>query len=513
MEKEYEPSPIIPIGDKTFFCVEYPGYVKRVKRALETLGGEKALTEALNTNSTVDLKYRPGDPFSHAIKGQILPTSKLLVKVTRRVKKNKEAETKWETKVEGVVTNTLRFRNLADFQYIVPKEDKVYQLKEALTKGNVQHIIDYRVDTDDNLENLRNIPPPIFTITEGVLSYGYRQNAPVLRVRVKQPDGSFKIKLLNRSRSVDNAITVVRYHEENMPTKSWHNLSKLTDKKEMAIAKVLEELFEARPIWSRSAIVARLPYEKNVAIRQGLARYAYTFTNGPWQNCWVKYGIDPRKDPKYRIYQSIDIRKHFSVKDRLTSSIYKKPIEDSKDTVRSKTKYIFDGVTVLGISSFQLCDITDPDIVRLIENPKYIKSKPNKESGYYYKCVFKRIRYALRTKYESLAETGTAQHIEDIEEGLLEEIEKVKEESKKNGDAMKEIENSESSKRLKDVVDDYMEELVKEKPSADDDFDIEIDTLDDYDEVLDAFEDANMEEIENTQEIKQIEEDTIMNDP
>ncbi|GAA5804473.1 hypothetical protein HPULCUR_009968 [Helicostylum pulchrum] len=534
METEYEPSPITPIGDKTFFCVEYPGYVKRVKRALETLGGEKALTEALNTNSTVDLNYRPGDPFSHAIKGQILPTSKLLVKVTRRVKKNKEAEAKWETKIEGVVTNTLRFRNLADFQYLVPKEDKVYQLKEALSKGNVQHIIDYRVDENDGIENLRSIPPPMFTLTEGVLSYGYRQNAPVLRVRVKQPDGSFKIKLLNRSRSVDNAITAVRYHEENMPTKSWHNLSKLTDAKEKVIAKELERMFEERPICSRSAIVARLPLESNVNIRRGLARYSYTFTNGPWQNCWVKYGIDPRTDPKYRKYQVIDIRKHFTVKDRLSLSIHKKTSEDSKDT-RSKTQFIFDGVTVPGASSsYQLCDITDPDLVRLMENPKYIKPKANKESGYYYKCVFKRIRHVLRIKYESLVETGIAQQVEDIEEGLLEEIEKVKEESKKNGsveeeeddddieiiaahesavrDAMKEIENKDSSKRLKDVVDDYMEELVKEKPSADDEFDIEFDALSDYDEVLDAFDDANMEEIINTQEMKQLEEDAVMTD-
>ncbi|GAA5808263.1 hypothetical protein MFLAVUS_001651 [Mucor flavus] len=544
MEKGYEPSPIIPIGDKTFFSIEYPGYVKRVERALETLGGEKALTEALNTNSTVDLKYRPKDPFSHAIKGQILPASKLLVKVTRRVKKNKEAETKWEIKVEGVITNTLRFRNLADFQFLVPKDDKVYQLKEALMKGDVQKIIDYRIDTDDSLENLRNIPPPMFALTEGVLSYGYRQNAPVLRVRVKQPDGSFKIKLLNRSRAVDNAITAVRYHEENMPTKSWHNLSKLTDEKEKFMAKEIEKLFELRPVWSRTAIVARLPLANNVTIRRALARYSYTFTNGPWQNCWVKYGIDPRTDPKYRKYQVIDIRKHSTVKDRLTSSIYKKPNEESnrpneesnklneksKEAARSKRQFIFDGVTVPGVSStYQLCDITDPDLVRLIENPKYFKPKASKDGGYYYNCVFKRIRHVLRIKYESLLETGTAQHIEDAEEGLQEEIENMKNESKKNGsaeeeeeddddieiiaahesavrDAMKEIETADSSKRLKDVVDDYMEELVKEKTSADDDFDIEFDALADYDGVLDAFDDVNMEEI------KQLEEDTIMND-
>lgn len=36
----------------------------------------------------------------------------------------------------------------------------------------VQHIIDYRVDENDGIENLRSIPPPMFTLTEGVLSYG-----------------------------------------------------------------------------------------------------------------------------------------------------------------------------------------------------------------------------------------------------------------------------------------------------------------------------------------------------
>lgn len=149
-------------------------------------------------------------------------------------------------------------------------------------------------------------------------------------------------------------------------------------------------------------------------------------------------------------------------------------------------------MTVPGVSStYQLCDITDPDLVRLIENPKYIKPKASKDSGYYYNCVFKRIRHVLRIKYESLLETGTAQHIEDPEEGLQEEIENMKNESKKNGsaeeeeedddddnieiiaahesavrDAMKEIESADSSKRLKDVVDDYMEELVKEKRNA-----------------------------------------------
>ena len=35
---------------------------------------------------------------------------------------------------------------------------------------------------------------------------------------------------------------------------------------------------------------------------------AYYFTTGPFKRLWVKLGCDPRRDPHYKIYQSLDIR-------------------------------------------------------------------------------------------------------------------------------------------------------------------------------------------------------------
>ena len=58
----------------------------------------------------------------------------------------------------------------------------------------VNTIMNYKVpDDDEDFNNLRNIPPPAFTPIETPFSYGYKQNAPVLRVRVRQPDGSVSI--------------------------------------------------------------------------------------------------------------------------------------------------------------------------------------------------------------------------------------------------------------------------------------------------------------------------------
>jgi general transcription factor 3C polypeptide 5 (transcription factor C subunit 1) len=117
-EESYKSAPLLPIGEKRFLCVEYPGYVKSLKRALGTMGGEKALAQAIQDDSPVELNFRKADIFSHPIKGDILPSTRLLVKVTRHVKRHRETGEiveeeegeGWKTEVLGSVTKTLRFR-------------------------------------------------------------------------------------------------------------------------------------------------------------------------------------------------------------------------------------------------------------------------------------------------------------------------------------------------------------------------------------------------------------------
>jgi general transcription factor 3C polypeptide 5 (transcription factor C subunit 1) len=130
-----EISPIIPIENKKFLCVEYPGYVRNTQRAIKTLGGENTLADAIANDLTVTINYRPGVTFTHPTTGCVLPSSKLLVKVTRRVKKNKttgeiEAEdpnTPWKTEVVGTIPKTLRFRG------------KPIILAHCIYQFNIQH--------------------------------------------------------------------------------------------------------------------------------------------------------------------------------------------------------------------------------------------------------------------------------------------------------------------------------------------------------------------------------------
>ncbi|KAF7726088.1 tau 95 subunit of transcription factor TFIIIC [Apophysomyces ossiformis] len=233
MELDYELASTIPISDKKFICVEYPGYVKNVDRALNTFGGEKALATAITNQKAVELRFRSKDPFSHPINGDIVPTANLLVKVTRRVKKGRpEEEAVYKTEIVGTIPKTCRFRGedmilfsvnfnfykgLADFQYLVPKTDAIGQLKNAMTNGDVDTIIKYKIaDDDDDFKNLRNVPPPVFSTIETPMKYNYAQNAPVVRVRVRQPDGSYTVKLVNRSTTNSVSFTMANYEDENI---------------------------------------------------------------------------------------------------------------------------------------------------------------------------------------------------------------------------------------------------------------------------------------------------------
>lgn len=149
--------------------------------------------------------------------------------------------------------------------------------------------------------------------------------------------------------------------------------------------------------------------------------------------------------------------------------------------------FYFDGVAVPKPGAvYQMSEITDPDISPLIQTPAYSKAEATKLSGYYYECVNLRIRKALRTKHINLIEHGKTPRMFDLEDGLLKEIEIEREKARKlDGyeeeedeeeteasvgkenavkEAMQAMDKPGSSKRLTEVVDEYMDELVKGEP-------------------------------------------------
>jgi hypothetical protein len=61
------------------------GYVRNVERMMSTLGGEDALAQARSTPvAPLELRYRPDDPLSHGLYGEVHRTpANLLLRLTR----------------------------------------------------------------------------------------------------------------------------------------------------------------------------------------------------------------------------------------------------------------------------------------------------------------------------------------------------------------------------------------------------------------------------------------------
>lgn len=120
-----EPSraPERPLPTTQLYSVEYPGYVQpsSIDKALRSLGGSSGLENAFKRSSPrnealLELNFRPGNPYSHPIPGDIVSTSNILLKVTKRRRRHGDSgleETLGEYTAEavGIILKTARFRS------------------------------------------------------------------------------------------------------------------------------------------------------------------------------------------------------------------------------------------------------------------------------------------------------------------------------------------------------------------------------------------------------------------
>ena len=69
------------------------------------------------------------------------------------------------------------------------------------------------------------------------------------------------------------------------------------------------ELFEQRPIWSKSALSELTGYAKEKVLKATLPYLAFYWKTGPWARKWNRWGFDPTRSPIIgRKLQSVDIR-------------------------------------------------------------------------------------------------------------------------------------------------------------------------------------------------------------
>jgi general transcription factor 3C polypeptide 5 (transcription factor C subunit 1) len=263
--------------------------------------------------------------------------------------------------------------------------------------------------------------PPNITPYPLPFNWAWQQN-PHITQEIDPVTG--KPVLVNTSKLERLQVVYLPHYMENIPQGP---IQKPPDDRDLfQIIKNIKELYYERPIWTRRAIINKVNYKVTEAtlhlIRLALPYIGYRFRDGPFKDAIIQFGLDPRKDPKYRMYQTI----YFQLAEREVKDPsapwtgIRKSTKTPKQVKRSKDKlsHFFDGrdVAVDG-KIWQMCDVTDPLLARLIKEAPISETFDAKNDGWFCNGTLAKIRAIMKVKMIAL-HTGRIVKDEDFKKAL-----------------------------------------------------------------------------------------------
>ena len=318
----------------------------------------------------------------------------------RRLRDN---EGNYDIQPVGIIKDTHRFSGLPDFQIRADDIPIMRELRDHAMQPNYDRLKAFNINFNPEINTSAPIPgPPSFLRSVGLA--GKREEAVPSRQVPKQPtfpshvarrDGGSRA---NRYSEQDTSLEV-----EELPTEPPDDLPKKTDTVKSAII-ALKQAFQERPIVSVRAFHSMHVGYTTHALRSTVPYVGYYMHTGPWAHTIAKYGVDPRKDPAMRKYQTITM----SNKRMSTANI------PAERRVPASKAHIFDGTLIGAVSSlWQLCDLTDPMLEHII-NTDSIRSECELEQwGWYHNGTITKLRIITREKMVRIVNSEPALPQED----------------------------------------------------------------------------------------------------
>ncbi|KAI0698905.1 RNA polymerase III transcription factor IIIC subunit-domain-containing protein [Cytidiella melzeri] len=439
----------------------------------------------------LELNMKPSNPFTHPITGEVIPASNILLKVVKRKRKRQPSDGDNEVLLEytveavGVIPKVARFRNMADYQFWPDMGDPVSKLRVSMDSMDVESILKYSIpeeqedytvtenqdETDMDIDpqlmgpheastgvkvksNLRLPPPPIFSRQGVPQLYNYKTNpASVVTTVIDEETGEEKKRLINRMRWQGFGPIAINFSEKSVPDKPSDIIEKQRAGADQKLLARLQEvrpssalpqplspavhssthhlpvqLFQQRPIWTRTAIfnqLTALEVRDILNTKYLLPLVSYVFQDGPWRDTQVRLGYDPREHPEARIYQRVYFRNlnhpitRPSVVGRRQET--RTDIANARDpSTEDKRSHIFDGQTMSKeTAAYQLCDLHDPRLKAMVDEADDLRDTCNERDGWYTTQAFERIKAVLRLKFFSLlsGHIATEEEIETLLSG------------------------------------------------------------------------------------------------
>ncbi|CAN9240997.1 unnamed protein product [Alternaria alternata] len=452
-------APWLPIPSRAVSVVEHPAIVKNVDKGITSLGGPVKLSKGLRsrlettTNAEGDdelkklisVSLRPDDPFAKRLLSTPVRTNNLLLKVTvpKRTGRKRKRGTSgpflsedevgshgngvsngsttvnktyvdastiyrslqdnastYKVTLAGVVDETHRFRNMPDLQCAASHNKIMVGLRDHVLPKRYEQLKKYNVNTAAGADLTQSIgPSPEFIQMPIAFNYRFQQNA-----NVKYTDQG----VVNIQRSLAyNAYTIVKPTDEHVPTGPRPGLPAerdLTPYMQSLIANIRALLLQ-RPIVTRQLLYNRLGWDKRTKLRQAAIYCGYFFESGPWREALIRWGVDPRKDPEYRKYQTVSFlsyiksgtSKHRAVFDQHVMKLAKMAPEELE------SEHTFDGFNVSQTGNlFQFCDITDPLIAKILATKNIRTTCAPTFQGWYHVGTWAKATVILKDKMNTI---------------------------------------------------------------------------------------------------------------
>ncbi|KAL2862388.1 RNA polymerase III transcription factor IIIC subunit-domain-containing protein [Aspergillus lucknowensis] len=147
----------------------------------------------------------------------------------------------------------------------------------------------------------------------------------------------------------------------------------------------LQELLQIRPVASAQFLWHKLGSRCNVDdFYRALPYCGYVFQDGPWKGALIRFDVDPRLEAAYRKYQTIYLPINYDPIVFGADGMINLLVGFPAHRAAHRQCHIFDGRTIVaGIRSWQLCDVTDDQLSRVMST-KNLRMAPHPTTGFFF---------------------------------------------------------------------------------------------------------------------------------
>jgi general transcription factor 3C polypeptide 5 (transcription factor C subunit 1) len=307
---------------------------------------------------------------------------------------------KYKIDVIGEIKQTHRFRGLADFQQSTANSQFFSRFQDKVLTGDLDKMKDFTFDGQMGWKPQEDLlPPPTMATHSLPFNWAYYQN-PNIYEEVDPVTG--ERVLTNLSKVPRVKVKYLSQHTEKIPVRG-------PDYPEgngplLSLIQMLREALDERPMWTRRSLNNRIAnHDSHWLFKQAVQYVGYQFKGGPFRDAIIRFGVDPRKDRKYRIYQTLFF-KLYEEEEKEQGQLWH-DVRTNFATYRHSGKkedtnsHIFDGksLTIDG-KIWQVCDIVDPILRKVLQDAPYPEKFDPKYYGWYNNGTIAKVKAIMKVK-------------------------------------------------------------------------------------------------------------------